>query len=88
MFLHKKSYVVISLITVLQKCLIFTQDQEMQVNGGCLNSGYTVWKIEKEQLVPVPGSLRAKHPTLSPVVNGVIYSSFCLEVPNFRIGPK
>lgn len=51
MFLHKKSYVVISLITVLQKCLIFTQDQEMQVNGGCLNSGYTVWKIEKEQLV-------------------------------------
>ncbi len=36
----------------------------------------------------LPGSLRAKQPTLSPVVKGVIHCFFCSSVPNFRIGPR
>lgn len=35
----------------------------------------------------VPGSLRAKQPTFSPVVNGVIHCRFCSSVPNFKMGP-
>lgn len=36
----------------------------------------------------LPGSLRAKQPTFSPVVKGVIHCFFCSSVPNFRIGPR
>lgn len=37
--------------------------------------------------LPLPGSLRAKQPTFSPVVNGVIHFRCCSSVPNFRTGP-
>ena len=37
---------------------------------------------------PLPGSLRAKHPTLSPFVNGWIYFSFYFWVANFLRDPR
>lgn len=36
----------------------------------------------------LPGSLRPKHPIGSPVVNGLINSSFCLSFPNLLMGPR
>lgn len=38
--------------------------------------------------LPLPGSLRAKQPILSPLVKGVIHCCFCCADPNFRMGPK
>lgn len=38
--------------------------------------------------VTLPGSLRAKHPILSPLVKGEIHLCFCSSEPNLSIGPK
>lgn len=41
-----------------------------------------------KQLTFLPGSLSPKHPIFSPVVKGLINSSFCFSLPNLLMGPR
>lgn len=55
--------------------------------GGESERNQPINRYKQRVCVCLPGSLRQKQPTFSPVVKGVIHCFFCSSVPFFRIGP-
>jgi hypothetical protein len=45
-------------------------------------------KLAGRRLVPLPGSLRPKHPIFSPDAKGVSHVAFCSALPDMASGPQ